>query len=94
MTYLLNKNELGDNLKCFERWWGSYSCCFSRIYPSSATEPVHSETHQTQVAKSSWLLFLRGVRMGSPRRPLASMLPAKMYNMEPIQSANGCFREN
>ena len=51
-------------------------------------------SYQTQVAKKSWLLFLSGVRTGSPRSALANMLPAKMYIMVPIHREKGCLREN
>ena len=51
-------------------------------------------SYQTQVAKKSWLLFLSGVRTGSPRSALANMLPAKMYIIVPIHREKGCLREN
>ena len=43
--------------------------------------------------RSSWLLFLRGARTGSPRRRFARMPPAKMTSMEDAQRARGCFLE-
>ena len=46
------------------------------------------------MASKSWLLFLKGVKQGSPRRRLARMLPAKIVNMVENQHARGCFREN
>ena len=45
------------------------------------------------VDSSSWLLFLRGARTGSPRRRLARMPPAKMTSMEETQRERGCFLE-
>ena len=39
------------------------------------------------------LLFLKGVRMGSPMRALATTLPEKMTSIEESHSDSGCFRE-
>ena len=39
------------------------------------------------------LLFLKGVRMGSPMRALAITLPEKMTSMDESHRDRGCFRE-
>ena len=39
------------------------------------------------------LLFLKGVRMGSPMRALAITLPENMTSMEESHRDRGCFRE-
>ena len=39
------------------------------------------------------MLFLKGVRMGSPMRALAITLPEKMTSMDDSHSDSGCFRE-
>ena len=39
------------------------------------------------------LLFLKGVRMGSPMSALAITLPEKMTSMDESHSDRGCFRE-
>ena len=51
-------------------------------------------SYHTLVASKSWLLFLKGVKQGSPRRRLARMLPAKIVNIVENQHASGCLREN
>ena len=51
-------------------------------------------TYHTLVANKSWLLFLNGVKHGSPRSKFAKMLPANMVNIAENQQARGCFREN
>ena len=52
------------------------------------------KTYHTLVANKSWLLFLNGVKHGSPRSKFAKMLPANMVNIVENQQARGCFREN
>ena len=49
--------------------------------------------HHTAVARKMALLFLKGVRMGSPMRALATTLPEKMTSIEESHSDSGCFRE-
>ena len=51
-------------------------------------------SYQTAVARKMALLFLKGVRMGSPMRALAMTLPEKMTSMDESHSDSGCFREN
>ena len=52
-----------------------------------------SLAHHTAVARKMALLFLKGVRMGSPMRALATTLPEKMTSIEESHSDSGCFRE-
>ena len=49
--------------------------------------------HHTAVARKMALLFLKGVRIGSPMRALATTLPEKMTSIEESHSDSGCFRE-
>ena len=49
--------------------------------------------YQTPVASKSWLLFLKGVREGSPSRKLAIILPANIDIIDENHKASGCFRE-
>ena len=50
-------------------------------------------SYQTAVARNMALLFLKGVRMGSPMRAFAMTLPEKMTSMDESHSESGCFRE-
>ena len=50
-------------------------------------------SYQTPVASKSWLLFLKGVREGSPSRKLAIILPANIDIIDENHKASGCFRE-
>ena len=62
---------------------------------SSLWNLVYQEhvSYQTPVASKSWLLFLKGVREGSPSRKLAIILPANIDIIDENHKASGCFRE-
>ena len=60
---------------------------------SNAMTVLASLAHHTAVARKMALLFLKGVRMGSPMRALATTLPEKMTSIEESHSDSGCFRE-
>lgn len=50
--------------------------------------------HQTTVATTNCGVFFSGARIGSPKRPLHSIPPAKTTNIVDSQHDRGCFREN
>ena len=55
---------------------------------------INRLTNQTAVARTRELLFLKGARMGSPRRRFAKIEPENITTIDENQQLKGCLRLN
>ena len=54
---------------------------------------ISSVCNSVVLTKISWLLFLNGVKAGSPNKKLAMILPANIDIIEENHKERGCFLE-